>query len=101
MRTTVDIPDDVLERAKRIAAEKGRKLSEVVADALREAFYRREQQSGDAGVGKGEDPMPSDSGDGLMPGVDLNDNAELRDLMDDVAHHNPASGAPADLDKLR
>lgn len=100
MRTTVDIPDDVLERARRIAAEKGRKLSEVVADALREAFYRREQQSG-GGVRGDDSPMPSDRGDGVSPGVDLNDNAGLRDLMDDVTHHDPENGAPGNLEKLR
>lgn len=94
MRTTVDIQEDVLKRAKQIAAEKGRKLGEVVSDALREAFYRREQQAnGQNGQGTESEPLPVDGVGGVAPGVDLNDNAATRDLMDESDGY--------DLDKMR
>jgi len=36
MRTTLDIDDDVLRRAKKLAAEEGKTLTRVVEEALRE-----------------------------------------------------------------
>lgn len=35
MRTTLDLPDDLLKRAKIVAVERGATLRELVADALR------------------------------------------------------------------
>ena len=35
MRTTLDLPDDVLERARAIARDTGRSLGQVVADLAR------------------------------------------------------------------
>jgi hypothetical protein len=35
MRTTLDIPDDLLKRAKIVAVERGATLRELVTDALR------------------------------------------------------------------
>lgn len=40
MRTTVIIDDEILQQARRHAAEKGISVSEVVNRALREAFSR-------------------------------------------------------------
>jgi predicted HicB family RNase H-like nuclease len=42
MRTTVRIDDRLLVEAKRRAAMSGRTLNELIEDALREAFARRE-----------------------------------------------------------
>jgi hypothetical protein len=75
MRTTVKIDDRLLVEAKTRAARSGRTLNEVVEDALREAFARR-----DAGGGRVE--LPVFRGGRLMPGVDLDDSAALLDLMD-------------------
>ena len=38
MRTTISIPEPLLETAKRRAAERGTTVSEVIADALRTQF---------------------------------------------------------------
>lgn len=75
MRTTVKIDDRLLVEAKTRAARSGRTLNQVVEDALREAFARRE------GAGRRVD-LPVFRGGRVMPGVDLDDGAALLDLMD-------------------
>lgn len=78
MRTTVDIDDEILRQTKIEAAEAGETLSVVVTDALRERFVRRR--------GKGDEPWePVEfSGEGgVLPGVDLSNNASLLALMDE------------------
>jgi hypothetical protein len=42
MRTTVDIPDELLRRAKSEAALRGRKLKDLVEEGLRHVLERRE-----------------------------------------------------------
>jgi hypothetical protein len=81
MRTTIDIPDDLLAKAKRIAAESKRPLRAVIEDALREALSRWRHTSRGAPV-----RLPTFHGGGLQPGVDLDDTAALLDVM----------GAPVD-----
>ena len=76
MRTTVDLPDDLLSEAKARAAREGRSLSEVVGDAVRSTFARAsttERQPVEL-VTFGEG--------GLQPGIDLDDSAALLDLME-------------------
>jgi len=77
MRTTIDIPDDLLAKAKRIAAESRRPLRAVIEDALREALTRRRRSAKCNPVS-----LPTFRGGGLRPGVDLDDTASLLDLMD-------------------
>ena len=79
MRTTIDIPDDLLAKAKRIAAESKRPLRAVIEDALREALLRRRHSSRSAPV-----RLPTFHGGGLQPGVDLDDTAALLDVMEAV-----------------
>ena len=78
MRTTISINDNVLERAKKLAREKGKTLSSVIEDALQESISRREQQTDRPHV-----ILPTFMGDGLQPGVDLDNNAALLDLMEE------------------
>jgi hypothetical protein len=75
MRTTIRIDDALLVEAKTRAARSGRTLNEVVEDALREAFARRDRP--DRRV-----ELPVYRGGRVMPGVDLDDSAALLDLMD-------------------
>ena len=75
MRTTIKIEDSLLVEAKTRAAASGRTLNQVVEDALRAAFERR-QSAGD------RPELPVLRGGRLMPGVDLDDSAALLDLMD-------------------
>jgi hypothetical protein len=77
MRTTIRIDDELLKEAKAIAAASDRTLAELVEDALRESLARRRATSGRARV-----KLPTFKGDGLQPGVDLNDSAALLDLME-------------------
>ena len=75
MRTTVKIDDSLLVEAKTRAAASGRTLNQVVEDALRAAFARRD--AADSGAA-----LPVVRGGRLMPGIDLDDSAALLDLMD-------------------
>ena len=72
MRTTIQLPDELLAQAKQAAAASRRTLTQVIEDALRAALARRnprEHQPFD---------WPSFYGEGgLMPGVDLDDSAAL------------------------
>ena len=77
MRTTIRVDDELLREAKMLAAATGRTLAAVVEDALREALSRRSSPR------RGEPVrLRTSGGRGLMPGVDLDDSASLRDLMD-------------------
>jgi hypothetical protein len=81
VRTTLNLDDDLLTQAKALAQQSGKTLTRVVEDALRERLARRAR------------PAPDDvgfhlhtfTGSGLRPGVDLDNSAALRDVMDDLA----------------
>ena len=77
MRTTLYLPDDLLKKAKRQAAESRRTLTAVVEDALRETLARRSPKA----RGKPARLTTFGSG-GLQPGVDLDDTASLIERMD-------------------
>ena len=76
MRTTVDLPDDLLSAAKERAAREGRSLSDVVGDAIRNSFARTAEAVG------GQVELPTFGGSGMQPGVDLDHSAALLDLME-------------------
>lgn len=79
MRTTLNIDDDLLRNAKETAARHDRTLTAVVEDALRESLARRRTATRRPAV-----ELPTFHGEGgLMPGVDLDDNAGLRALLDE------------------
>ncbi|MGI8926611.1 MAG: type II toxin-antitoxin system VapB family antitoxin [Tepidiformaceae bacterium] len=81
MRTTIDLEDGLLRDARMAALESGRTLSAIVSDALREALARRDTACDDGW----ELPRfrPGAGQEGLLPGIDINDNAGLRDLLDE------------------
>lgn len=72
----MSISDQLLADAKRLAVSSGRTLSQVVEDALRESLARG------SGLEQTEFRMPTFGGNGLNPGVDLDDSAGLQELMD-------------------
>lgn len=76
MRTTIRLDDQLLAEAKRVAAATGRTLTELVEDALRETLARRQ-----AGVRRERVALRTYQGQGLRPGVDLDDSASLLNLM--------------------
>lgn len=77
MRTTIRLDDELLTRAKRAALERGTTLTAVIEDALRRALAPERPATRD------DVHLPSSRGDGLQPGVDLDDTASLLDLMDE------------------
>jgi hypothetical protein len=76
MRTTVSIDDDVLREARRRAADEGRTLGELVTEALRERVARRPR------VGDERFVAETYGRGGPLAGVDITNNASVRDLMD-------------------
>jgi hypothetical protein len=77
MRTTVRLDERLLAEAKKHAAETGRTLTAVLEDALREALARRSPR-----VKRKRIRLKTVKGDGVRPGVDLDDTAALLDLME-------------------
>ncbi len=78
MRTTIRMDDDLLRQAKEHAARTGTTLTRVIEDAVRQLLARRR-------VNQVREPvrLPTFCGDGLQPGVDLDDTATLLELMDE------------------
>ncbi len=65
MKTTIEITDDLLSRAKRIAQRDGTTLRELVEDGLRRTLQDREQP-----VQRELKPLPTMGGLGLLPPYD-------------------------------
>jgi Arc/MetJ family transcription regulator len=77
MRTTIRLDDELLAKAKRVAADTGRTLTSLFEEALRESLARREPSAKGRPV-----RLKTFKGDGVLAGVDLDDNASLLDTMD-------------------
>jgi hypothetical protein len=77
IRTTLNIDDDLLAEFKRVAAATHRTLSYVIQDALRETVARRQEAAGRQPL-----RLPIIGRGGLQPGVDLDDNARLLELLE-------------------
>jgi Bacterial antitoxin of type II TA system, VapB len=77
MRTTINLDGRLLAEAKLLAQRSGKTLTAIIEDALRERLARRSTPAPC-------DPtrLPTVGGNGLLPGVDLDNSATLRDLMD-------------------
>ncbi len=77
MRTTIRLDDHLLREAKARAARAGRSLNEFIEDALRTAVLADREAPAHTPV------IPVfRGGNGLRPGVDLDNNAALLALMD-------------------
>lgn len=81
MRTTIDLDGELLREVKRRAADSGRTMSETVRDLLRMSLAQpakpRQRERVKLVTFSGR-PEP-----GLQPGVNLSDNADLRELLDE------------------
>lgn len=77
MRTTIRLPDELYKQVRITAISTNRTVTAFITEALRDALAHQRQ----------EPPPPQPyrvkpfAGDGLQPGVDLDDNAALLDLM--------------------
>ena len=79
MRTTVRLDDELLARAKRLAAEEGRTLTSLIEDGLREQLARHMNGR------RRPVELPTFRGTGLAPGVteeDLMSNSRMLDILD-------------------
>ncbi len=79
MRTTIRLDKQLLAEAKQLATRSGRTLTRVIEDALRQtlADAKRSKKGSPAKI-------PTFRGDGLQPGIDLDDTAALLSLMDET-----------------
>ncbi len=78
MRTTVRLDDTLLARAKAHAARERRTLTSVIEEGLTAVLEQPGRQRCERIV------LPvSKAGGGVRPGVDLNNNAALLDLLDE------------------
>ena len=78
MRTTVDLPDELLTQARRRAADEGTTLTALLADGLRLRLTRRVPPA------SARRPLPtSPNGGGMQPWIDPGSNASLLDAADD------------------
>jgi plasmid stability protein len=85
VRTTVRLDDDLYREVKARAAREGRTVASVLEDAVRVGMRRPADAEARPFVN-----VTSGRG-GVMPGVDLSNNASLSDLLD----------ADTPLEKLR
>jgi hypothetical protein len=77
MRTTVRLDERLLAEAKKYAAETGRTLTSVLSDALRETLARRRAPVKHVPV-----RLRTVKGNGVRPGVDLDDSASLLEHLE-------------------
>ena len=78
VRTTITIDDELLHKAKIIAAKRGVSLKDIIEEGLREVILRDSQQSDD------RRPLlffPKTGG--VMPGINLDKTSELLDKLDE------------------
>lgn len=88
----------LLKRAKELAAGQGKRLADVVNDALSEKLAREAQ----AGGGRAGEPYRIRPVAGrAAPGIDLDSNASLQDAADDEAREARTGAGALDLDRLR
>jgi len=79
MRTTINLPDDLILPAKKAALESDTTLTEIIANALRESLSRAARK------GRYKEFKVITYGEGgTFPGVDLDDTSALLDLMDGI-----------------
>jgi predicted transcriptional regulator len=78
MRTTVRLPPGLMVQVKKLARETGRTVTQVMEDALRTAVAR-------SGTARARTiALVTATGDGLQPGIDLDDMSALLDRMDGI-----------------
>ncbi|MBI3978716.1 MAG: type II toxin-antitoxin system VapB family antitoxin, partial [Chloroflexi bacterium] len=75
MRTTIRIDEQLLGEAKQLAARRGKSLTSIIEDALRESLARQRDSGQREPV-----RLVTFDGKGLLPGVDLDDSAALLDV---------------------
>ena len=78
MRTTLALDNHLFRQLKTLAAQSGKTFKDVVHEAIRAALAGRATPR----IGRRRIKLPVFWGDGLRPGVNLDSNAALFDLLD-------------------
>ena len=78
MRTTVRLDDQLLKAAKRFAHDTGKSLTAVIEDVLRLLLSPRAAKAARKRI-----KLTMVSGQGVRPGVDLDDSAALLAFMEE------------------
>ncbi|HEY7318690.1 MAG TPA: DUF2191 domain-containing protein [Candidatus Binatia bacterium] len=77
MRTTIRLPDDLLRRARKKAAEEGRTLTSLLEEGLKTVLVDSKP------IRRTRVKLPiSKASGGTLPGVDLNRSSDLEDRME-------------------
>ena len=79
MRTTISLDEALLKRARRAALDRGVSFNELVVTALRIELSRTLKSNQ-----KKKITLPTFRGNGVRPGVDLDDSASLEDIMNET-----------------
>jgi hypothetical protein len=77
MRTTINLPDELIRQAKKAALDADTTLTEIIGDALRAALARPQHRKP-----RKEFKLITYGKGGVHPGVDLDDTSALLDRMD-------------------
>jgi hypothetical protein len=85
MRITIRLEDQLFADLKQFSAQTSQTLTAVIENALREMLARKVRQTNSEPI-----QLITDGGHGLQAGVDLDNTAELLDLMNGVyaAHYH-------------
>ena len=76
MRTTIRINENLLKRAKKLAADEGRTLTSLVEDGLAQILAQPKAKRRE----RVELPVSKATG-GVIPGIDLNRSVDLEEVM--------------------
>ncbi len=79
MRTTLQLDDEVFRAFKRRAAERGTSLAHEIEEALRSELAGRVETAQSERY-----QVPTFRGTAPVPGVDLNSNAALADILENT-----------------
>jgi len=86
MRTTISLDERLLRAAKRLAAQRGATLSEVIADALRAQLAAKPAR------GERAFELVVFNGGGPHKGIDLDRTSDL-EVLDDIERYGEVRGA--------
>ena len=79
MRTTINLPDELVQQAKRAALDADTTLTEIIANALREALQKGRRKHSRRKI-----KLTTYGEGGTFPGIDLDDTSAVLDLMDGI-----------------
>jgi hypothetical protein len=79
MRTTINLPDELILQAKKAALDADTTLTEIIANALREALQKGRRKSPRKKI-----KLTTYGEGGTFPGIDLDDTSSILDLMDGI-----------------